>query len=225
EEVFFKVVAPAQSRIVLAEHPPDRPPATPPVKTLLVQKIADSPVPSSVVSAPLRRISRPRGPINRRYLRVRSTGAGSMFKLFNVPPWTPTDPTEGKKGPVTIDKVSDSVLNVTSSGTFVWNPDPVGHWERPSTSLLQMLSLFRLKSLSVSVIGSRPTTFPELLEATKAHQAYLENAFKSLTNIPAPERMDLPMTKEALLQSVNPEKTINMRVKASLILAGAGQTG
>ena len=35
--------------------------------------------------------------------------------------------------------------------------------------------------------------------------------------------MNLSDTKDALLQSVNPEKTINARVQASLIIAGGAE--
>ena len=60
--------------------------------------------------------------------------------------------------------------------------------------------------------------------AAKAHQAYLQQAFtpsiKSSINFSAPVQMNLADTKAQLLQSVNPERTINARVQASLIIAG-----
>ena len=62
-------------------------------------------------------------------------------------------------------------------------------------------------------------------KAAKEHQDYLiQKAFISFKIFPAPP-MDLSKTKVALLQSVNPEMTIKIRVQASLRLAGdAGKT-
>jgi len=62
--------------------------------------------------------------------------------------------------------------------------------------------------------------------AAKAHQNYLEqSAFISVPTFLAPE-MKLPDTKDALLQNLDPEKTINARVRASLSIGGAaGQNG
>ena len=42
----------------------------------------------------------------------------------------------------------------------------------------------------------------------------------SSATVPAPAPMNLPDTKDALLQSLNPEKTIKARVQASLTIAG-----
>jgi hypothetical protein len=71
EETFLKIVAPAHSRIVLED------------KTRLSQKIAASVVPPNTVSAPLRRLTRPRGAINRKFARAGKPGVGAMFMLFN----------------------------------------------------------------------------------------------------------------------------------------------
>jgi hypothetical protein len=60
--------------------------------------------------------------------------------------------------------------------------------------------------------------------AAKAHQAYLQNVFTSVTTSPALVRMNLADTKAQLLQSVNPEKTISARVQASLIIAGGTES-
>lgn len=82
-ETFLKIVAPAQSRVVLSERPANLPPTAPPVKTLLTQKIAATFMPSSAVSAPLRRLARPRGVINQPYARTGAVGIGSLISHFN----------------------------------------------------------------------------------------------------------------------------------------------
>jgi hypothetical protein len=83
EETFLKVVAPAQSRLVLEERVAGLPTNAPSAKMLLAQKIAGSPVPVNTVSAPLRRITRPRGAINRQYARAGAEGVGSLVTFFN----------------------------------------------------------------------------------------------------------------------------------------------
>lgn len=83
EETFLKVVAPAQSRVVLEERAAGLPPNAPSSKMLLGQRIAASSVPANAVSAPLRRITRPRGAINRQYARAGETGVGSLVTFFN----------------------------------------------------------------------------------------------------------------------------------------------
>src|SRR5215468_3924519 len=82
-ETFLKIVAPAQSRVVLSERPANLPPTASPVKTLLTQKIAATYVPSNAVSAPLRRMARPRGAINQPYARSGAAGVGSLITHFN----------------------------------------------------------------------------------------------------------------------------------------------
>jgi hypothetical protein len=83
EEAFLKIVAPAKSRVVLEESPTGQPSAAPPVKMLLAQRLAASVVPSNTVSASLRRITRPRGAINRQYAQAGVQGARAMIRQFN----------------------------------------------------------------------------------------------------------------------------------------------
>src|SRR4029453_8217609 len=53
--------------------------------------------------------------------------------------------------------------------------------------------------------------------AAKEHFAYLQKAFLSPAPLAMLVSMDLADTKAQLLESMNPEKTINARVKASLV--------
>lgn len=85
EEAFLKIVAPAQTRMVVTTPTPNQLPNQPSVQTRLKQQL-ESAVPASVLSAPIRRIARPRGPINRQYTQVGIPGVQALVHLFNVPP-------------------------------------------------------------------------------------------------------------------------------------------
>ena len=79
EDSFLRVVAPAQSRIVMEVHPAGLvPPGTPPTRMLLSQSLAASVVPSNTVSAPVRRLARSRGTINRQFMKAGAARAGSL---------------------------------------------------------------------------------------------------------------------------------------------------
>src|SRR5207302_3906595 len=83
EQAFFKIVAPAQSRLVVVEPQGNQVPAAPAQRTMLVRSIAASSVPSSVVSASIRRLSSPRSAISRRTEQAGGAALGSVFDLFN----------------------------------------------------------------------------------------------------------------------------------------------
>ncbi len=80
EETLLKILAPAQSRIVVDESPAGQPATARPV--LLSQKLAASGVPTNTVSAGLRRLARPRGAINRRFERTVGTRVPGLVKVF-----------------------------------------------------------------------------------------------------------------------------------------------
>ena len=79
-DAFARVVAPAQSRVFVADVQPNTPPV------LLAQRLARSFVPATAVSASVRKLSRPRGTFNRQYARAGTAGAHALFTWFNQPP-------------------------------------------------------------------------------------------------------------------------------------------
>lgn len=84
EDSFLRVVAPAQSRIVMEVHPAGLvPPGTLPTRMLLSQSLAASVVPSNTVSAPVRRLARSRGTINRQFMKAGAARLGSLVGVFN----------------------------------------------------------------------------------------------------------------------------------------------
>jgi hypothetical protein len=224
EEAFFKIVAPARSRLVVVEPQPDQPPTASARKTMLARAIAGSSVPSSVVSAPIRRLSSPRSAISRRSVRSGGATMGGMLDLFN----RGSGPSQAvpDNGAVTIDKVSQGVQDaINSSGGLIWNPDPPPHWEHPSVTLMRMLDTFRLANISDGAVTSTqppPDTPPELPEAIRAHQDYLSQAFTSSALGPRPS-LDV---MSATLAGLDPRTTIPARVNVSLVITGdAGQAG
>jgi hypothetical protein len=226
DEAFFKVVAPAQSRVVLPDSLSARGVVTTPVKILLAKKIADSYVPSNLISAPIRRISRPRGPINRQFLRAGTTGVGVMFTFFNIAGSSSTDMTSKVSGAVTIDDVSENLSSsIQNNGGLIWNPDPPAHWERASVNLMQVLNLLRPNHLSgyyISQSEPQPPTPFEFYEAAIAHQNYLSQAFRSINIDPLPI-LNINNLKSEVLASLNPFKTIPNVVHANFTINGQKQ--
>jgi hypothetical protein len=83
EESFLKIVAPAQSRVFLEVRPAGQPANAPPVKMLLGQQLAESVVPANAFSAPVRRLTRARGAINRQFTQFGATGIQALVTQFN----------------------------------------------------------------------------------------------------------------------------------------------
>ena len=223
EEAFFNMIAPVQSRIAISGGASAATPSS--ARTLLTRAIGASSMPSSVVSAPARRLSSPRGPVSRRTVRAGAGGVKGMFGLFKRGAGPSIQPVPDR-GLVTIDNVSQGVQNaIDASGGFIWNPDPPPHWERPSVVLVNMLNTFRLQNIGGSAVASRqpPDGVPvPLTEALRAHQQYLSQAFIGIIFGPRPALE----VRNAVLASLDPATTIPARVNASVVVAGdAGPAG
>ena len=100
EESLLKVVASAQSRVVLTTTNTNARATT---RMLLSTRISQSAIPSRAVSAPLRRLTSPRGPISTRFLTVGAPPI-SIVAQFNAA--TPVQPEKKEAGMVTINQVS-----------------------------------------------------------------------------------------------------------------------
>lgn len=212
EEAFVKVVAPAQSRVFLDETPQNHPPNAPPLKTLLAQKLAGSFVPSTAVSAQLRKVTRPRGAVNRKYSKVGVTGVAAMFTMFNNAPTAP--PTRGK-GAVTIDNVSDKILaTIDQQRGFIWIPEPPAHWERIRVGFMEMLGTFRLNSLGSAISSKQPTPpiTAEFSEAAKAHHEYLTHVFTTFIFADFRKVISTRDIKATVLISLTPGRAVSQAV-------------
>ena len=211
EETLLKIVAPAQKRVVVESAGPNN------VKTraMLSLKISQSAIPDRAVSAPLRRLTSRRGPISTRF---RVSGAAPINIVTKLNTAIIIQPDRTKAGLVTIDEVSDN-----QSGIFAAQLKDVVRFQRVSRAIDAAPKLNDFKIVpegSVrSLLDFKPGFSVEqqvFLNAAKLHQDYLvQQAFLSTMTFPAPS-MDLSQTRNAVLQSVNPEKTIKARVQASL---------
>ena len=224
DEALLKVVAATQSRIVIETTDI----ANIKTRTLLSQRISNSAIPDRAVSAPLRRMTSPRGTISARFQSVGALPISIVAKLNTLVSHAPIKMQEA--GLVTINQVSDQL-----AGTSAAPMKETVRFERISGTLDAAPTL---GDFTIAAEGSKRSVMnfkrglPDSLDATvfrkaaKENQNYLiQQAFISLQTFRAPP-MDLSKTRLALLQSIDPEKTINTRIQASLRLAGAaGQTG
>lgn len=218
EESLLKVVAPAQSRIVVEAINANN------VKTraLLSQRISQSALPDRAISAPLRRLTSPRGVISTRFQPAGALPIAIVDKLNTT---TFVSLLRREAGLVRVNQVSDQ------GGRGL---EQTIRFENASSSLntAPQLDDFKIvaegfvpkRSLLDFTPGSHDSSDAQAFrKAAKAHQAYLvQEAFTSFSTVPAPQ-MNLSDTKGALLQSINPEKTINARVQASLSIANGAE--
>ena len=217
EESLLKLVAPAQSRVVVAGAVNSLP-----TTMLLSHQISQSALPDRAVSAPLRRLTSPRGVISTRF---QLAGALPIAIVDRLNSTTSVSLLRREAGLVTVNQVADQ------GGRGL---EQTIRFENASSSLntAPQLDDFKIvaegfvpkRSLLDFTPGSHDSSDAQAFrKAAKAHQAYLvQEAFTSFSTVPAP-RMNLSDTKGALLQSINPEKTINARVQASLSIANGAE--
>ena len=220
EETLLKVVSSAQSRVVVESAGANR--------MLLSQRISQSAIPARAISAPLRRMTSPRGVISTRF-RMGSAAPIAIVAKLNTTSIVQLQKKEA--GLVTLNQVSDN-----QSGTFAGQIKQTVRFENATNALetTPPLGDFMVvpegapKRSLLDFTPAQPADNADaqaFRNAAKAHQAYLQNAFASLTTSSLePVRMNLVDTKAQLLQSVNPEKTISARVQASLFIAGGTES-
>jgi len=220
-EAFIRVVSIAQSRLAMPTESSNQE-AT---NTLMVQSLSGSMVPPSALSAPLRKIVRPRGPLGRMYSAGGDPGVQSLFALFNSGSRSQAPaPDQQNRHFVTIDQVSSYLSNLINPTTgLVWNPEPPPHWERPRAELRPMINAFVLASLSSEAIAARvppPTTPPEFVAAVKVHHEYLTRMFAPKLPTEFPHVISAEEFRAALLTSLIPSAPVN-RAAIAPMAAGA----
>jgi hypothetical protein len=236
DETFFKVIAPANSRVSTQQAPAGQQPSSPAVSSLLAQQLVGSPIPLTAVSPSLRKIARPRGPINREYLQATpsapgavSTGVTAFFTLFTTNVDTRFFPPEPNRGAIAVDDTTSSLIQemATWPPGFVWVDVPPipGHWERIRASYITMLNTFRLSSLTDTSIQSRQApanTAAGFQSAAIAHHAYLTALFQSPPPPPPPPSTFVAsQIKAAAMTSLNPGTTVSNAVLAGLNIGSA----
>jgi hypothetical protein len=215
EETLLKVVAPARSRVVIK--------TTDNRRALLAQRISKSAIPARALSAPLRRLTSPRGVISSRFPTDRPLPINIVAKLNTT---SIVQPQKKEAGLVTINEVSDDPV-----GAFAGPLKQAIRFENVGNALDATPSLgdFKIvpegapKRTLLDFTPGLPADSPDaqaFRNAAKEHYGYLQKAFLTPTAIPVLVRMDLVGTKAQVLESVNPERTISARVQASLVIAG-----
>ncbi|MGH9753788.1 MAG: hypothetical protein ACREA2_13495 [Blastocatellia bacterium] len=229
EEALLKVVAPAQSRIVVEATGPEAiGPNDVEARAMLSRMISQSAIPDRAVSAPLRRLASPRGAVSARFRQVEAPPIAIVAKLNTLTPIVPIQKQEA--GLVMLDKVAEDPNAGVAAGL-----KETADFHRISSALD---TAPKLTNFNVVAEGTARTLMnfnqgasnsPDenaFLNAAKAHQHYLNSkAFPSSLSAQAP-LMNLQGAKTALIQSLDPVKTINARALASLGMDGAaGQSG
>jgi hypothetical protein len=206
EETFLRVVSPARSRIMLEERPSNQPTA-PPTMTPLIAKISTSFVPSNVVSAPMRKLLRPRGPINRQFSIAQTTGAVAMIGFFNNPAAPPAPVVPDRSG-VTVDKISQALL--------------------PTNPLRTQINSSVYTNFAFAAKTTVPITLIAFRDAAVAHEQHLFGVFFFINIGPLIFQtfFDSVSVKTLALASLAPSKAVASVVAASLVVGSPPlQTG
>ncbi len=191
-EAFLSVVAPAQAQLEIAGQGPNQP------SMMLAQMMEGSPVPRSAVSATVRKLSRPRGAINRQFSRDGVTGVQGMFKAFNFNVTLALLPavTNSSPGAVTINQISSAVL--------ASNPN-LQPFQR------EMVQKFQSRSLSAETIRATPPTLDatqDFVNAVIAHHEYLARLSPEVTASLNVNQLVTANLKQTILTTLDPAHTV-----------------
>jgi len=216
EETLLKVLAPAQSRIVVD---PVKPGDT---RALLSKKISQSAVPERAVSTPLRRLTSSRGVVSARFTTAGSPPLAVVARLGTMTSLTLF--TRQPEGMATLNQISQSQ---TAPAALTLKQTVTYERILPTLDTAPKLSNFTVvpEGAKRSLLNFQPGPADSrdadmFRKVAKAHQEQFAKLFAppktpaTLLNL-----FDLNI-KTKLLQSIDPEKTITARVRASLSTNG-----
>ena len=219
QETLLKVLAPAQSRLVV------EPAKAGQTRALLSQQIVQSRVPSNAISAPLRRLASPRGVVSSRFV---SVGAAPISIIAKLNTMTFLGAFVIKQtGLVTLDRVS-----ANQTGQF-GTPLKTSILYGRIAQAITIANTPPLANFSIAPEGTQRSLLnfsagpPDSADASlfrtavKTHQDYLTQLFQPPKTPPATQQQTNLFDKDTnrlLLESVNPEKTIYARVRASQLI-------
>jgi hypothetical protein len=214
EDTLLKVLAPAQSRLVVeATSATDK-------RALLSQKISQSPLPSAAVSAPLRRLTNSRGIVNARFATPGASPIAFVARLatLTVTALLPQQQT----GSVAIGQLSQNQTAGSGALKDIVRPERISQ-SLDTTPALKDFKIvpegFTPKRTLLNFTPGGPDSPDAAMfrKVAKAQQDHLGKLFLSIKTAPAPQlNLFAVGVKAKLLQSVDPEKTIATRVLASL---------
>lgn len=220
EETLIKVVAPAQSRLLVETIEANNQKK----RALLSQRIAQSALPDRAVSATLRKLARARSPVSARF---QPAGAAPIAILATLNTLTPIVTAQRSAGDlVTLDQVTDAL-----TGTVAPQLKPIARFDRILTALktapkLGDFTIAPEGSAKRGLLSFKPPGSPDsaeaaaFREAAAAHQNYLAQAAISSSSFSLFGPINMQATKEPLLRSIDPERTIKTRVQFSLDISG-----
>jgi hypothetical protein len=218
EEALLKVVATAQSRVVL--NVPDAGSGTTPV--LLSHRLAQSAVPATALSAPLRRLTSRRSVISTRFGRA---GSAPMALVTTLDATVIVGPRKIDAGLMTLDLVStqptvpdpqiQNAVRFQHASRALDTTPPLGDFTIAAEGLEPRRSL--LSFAAGTELPDNPAA-EAFRKAAKAHHRYLEEVFTSpIVSRPAnPINVGRGDLKGMLLQTLDPAKTFRSRAGASL---------
>lgn len=221
QETLLKVLAPAQSRLVVEPVKAGQP------RALFSQQIALSTVPPSAVSAPLRRLASPRGVISSRFAAAGAPPISIVAKFSTV---TPLIAFQIKQTAlVTLDRVSGvqagefgtpikQAITFARIGQAIDTAPPLANFTIAPEGTTPPRSLLNF--------NPGPPDSPDAAMFRKVVKAQLDHLTKAFA--PAQAAFALAPqfnlfdkdARASLLESVNPEKTIFARVSASQVVTG-----
>jgi len=204
---FLKLVAPAKSDIVLTEDVPGQPG----VKMRLGQRLTQSPLPLTAVSASVRKLTRPRSTMNKELSSAGVANVGTLFGLFT--PGLALNLPHQTRGAVTVDQVTDALPSMVIPPGALKNPFPPPNLEQAHpTEWPMILTTLRLRSLSSGFLESRaptPQTSPQVFEAAKAHHDYLTRLFTTIIFADLRRPIQTLELKASVLMSIDPQRTVS----------------
>jgi hypothetical protein len=223
EEALLKVVAPAQARLLVETIGVNNQKT----RALLSQRITQSALPDRALSATLRKMTSSRSPLSARF-QLRGAAPIAFVAKLNTLALVVTAQ-RSESGVVPLDQVTDSL-----AGTVAAQLKPIARFDRIITALSTSPKLgdFTIASEGVTpkrnLLSFTPPGSPDsaealaFREAATAHQNYLAQA-SIVPTFAQFAPMNMGTTKEPLLQSIDPAKTIKARVQASLEISGPSE--
>jgi hypothetical protein len=225
DETLLKLVAPAQSRLVVETVGTT-------IRVMLSQKISQSALPDRAISATMRRLTSPRGVISARFQLAGAAPMSIVAPLLTLAPIIAFQRTEG--GVVTLNQVTDE-----QTGTASTQLKQVVRFDRILDALTTAPQLGDFSIVPEgftpkrNLLSFNPPGSPDsddaknFREAAKALQNYLTQSStgggsSQLTRL---SPIDMRETRDALIRSINPERTITARVQKSLEISGELLTG
>jgi hypothetical protein len=213
-ETLLKVAASAQARVVVEDANKKR--------ALLSKRITDSAMPDRAISAPLRRLSSPRNPINTRFRTAEVRPISVLAKLN-----TPLQLARFQMSEVGLVKIDDVAIQVPAT-TLLLNQ--IVRFDRAISALDTAPKLgndftiapegqVRILLNFARGATADSKTAETFRKTAKDLHTYLQKAFTPPTTGGTAAAINLPEIAKSLLLSVNPETTIKSRVQASLVIA------